>query len=925
MKKLRKILVGLAFACILGDGVLHAQAPDARTVAQIYADGMKAFESGDFKTTLENLEKVIVQAAPDAQLESVFYTLGAAYFNLPDYPKAITAFQIYQTKYPKAARFNEGSLAIGQALSLSEKFTEAAVHYQTLENVPELRERALALEAAAYEKAGDNEKAIGVLERLVLPQIKSSAAAAGAIQLATLYGKNQAPEKASALLLDIQKHIDLVENVVQLNSLAIQLGDNFLAAGNNQEALVCYRTARNREEVIRFQNERLASMQKKLQQNLNTIRSSPATSAGLVGVNTQIRTQLDESKKLLDEFQKLPDFAPALLARLSRCYYAMGKKWESIVINREILNRYPAGLERETALYSILVAYSEVNRPDSAREFCDLYLKEFPLGANAETVAYLIGAMALQTQDHANAEKYFGDLLLKQPTGKFRDEMIYQLGNVQFGLGKFEEAVAQYQTYQTDFPAGLHTEEVVYRSALALLFAGKFEEAQPAIENYLARYPAGEFVADADYRIAVCKYGQENYAETLADCQAWEIKHAGNAQLGETLALAADALIALDRVDEALPVYVRSYKAATTDEVLNYSLFEVNKILTKKGDWAAISALFEEFVREKPDHPTVVSALYWIGRARVREGKIEEAKGFIADTIKKFIKEPNRPAVEMLLTQLAQICAKNKTTAADTDPAGELVALLKTTDANPTADARVLFAKSELARFRRQTNIQEKELQTIADGYKTEDLSPYILAQLGDFLMKKNQVEKAKTEFIALYENHPKSDYVDYAYAGLGEIAYQSKDYAAALTWFTDAINKIGATTKLKEATLGQAKTLLALGKDAEAKKLFEQVASVREWRGDATAFSVYSLGEIAFRQGDFAGANAFFQRVFVAYQRFLPWVAKAYIMSGESFERLGKNTEAIKTYQEMLRNEKLSTFSETDIAKKRLKELGAG
>ena len=164
MKKLRRILVGLAFASILGDGVLHAQAPDARTVAQIYDDGMKAFESGDFKTTLENLEKVIVQAAPDAQLESVFYTLGAAYFNLPDYPKAIIAFQIYQTKYPKAARFNEGSLAIGQALSLSEKFTEAAVHYQTLENVPELREQALALEAAAYEKAGDNEKALGLCD-----------------------------------------------------------------------------------------------------------------------------------------------------------------------------------------------------------------------------------------------------------------------------------------------------------------------------------------------------------------------------------------------------------------------------------------------------------------------------------------------------------------------------------------------------------------------------------------------------------------------------------------------------------------------------------------------------------------------------------------------------------------------------------------
>ena len=69
-----------------------------------------------------------------------------------------------------------------------------------------------------------------------------------------------------------------------------------------------------------------------------------------------------------------------------------------------------------------------------------------------------------------------------------------------------------------------------------------------------------------------------------------------------------------------------------------------------------------------------------------------------------------------------------------------------------------------------------------------------------------------------------------------------------------------------------------------EAKKVFEQVASVREWRGESTAFSVYSLGEIEAKRGHWAEANAYFQRVYVGYQKFLPWVAKAYIRSGERF-----------------------------------------
>jgi TolA-binding protein len=174
-------------------------------------------------------------------------------------------------------------------------------------------------------------------------------------------------------------------------------------------------------------------------------------------------------------------------------------------------------------------------------------------------------------------------------------------------------------------------------------------------------------------------------------------------------------------------------------------------------------------------------------------------------------------------------------------------------------------------------------------------------------------------------DNYPKSDVVDFAYSGLGEIAFQKKDYQKALALFTEAIEVVGANQKLKDVTIGRAKCLLALGRLDEAQKVFEQVASVREWRGDATAFAVYSLGEIQFKRGKWAEANASFQRVYVAYQKFLPWVAKAYIMSGECFEKLGKKPEAARTYQEMLRNEKLAKFEETGAARKRLQEIGGG
>ncbi|MEO6871150.1 MAG: tetratricopeptide repeat protein [Chthoniobacterales bacterium] len=485
-----------------------------------------------------------------------------------------------------------------------------------------------------------------------------------------------------------------------------------------------------------------------------------------------------------------------------------------------------------------------------------------------------------------------------------------------------------------EFPKGTNDDDVRYRIALSALFAGKYEDALAQLQDYVKTHPNGSFLSDAKYRIAVCLYAASQYDEAIARCRAWEKEFSGNSQLCEVLALLGDAYAASNREAAAIPVYIRSSRTAATDEVMNYSLMAASKLLQKQGDWDKVAELYGNFIKDKPDNPAVVTAIYWIGKAKAHEGKIEEAKQLTADTIKKYIDDPDREAVEQLITQLAQLCVRKQkpaegTSAApapQTDPGAELERILSRGGANdsPTARARILFAKAELARLRRQPAEQEKEIAGIT-GFKPEELSPQLLGVAGDYLAAHGNLDQAERFYERLLNTYPKSQMIDYAYNGLGEIAYQKKDYKKALSFFDDGLNKIAAAQRLKDITVGRAKTLLALGNLDEAQKAFEQVASVREWRGESTAFAVYSLGEIAAKRGKWAEANAFFQRVYVGYQKFLPWVAKAYIRSGESFEKLGKTQEAVKTYQEMLRNDKLATFAEAGEAKKRLEALGKG
>jgi TolA-binding protein len=928
---------------------ISAPAQDANPdLATAYSQAMAEFQAGNYAKAANALEALVARVEVSPQVEPIFYTIGSAWFNAGDYPKAIAAFKNYQAKFPKGPHAGGAAFAIAQSNLLSKNFKEAASQMAALENNPQLREQALLFEAEAFKAANKDDDAIRALEKLTGKEITTSDAMRGATMLAQLYAQKGDGARALHMLELIHLNIALAENIIELNSLTVVLGDKFYNKQQFKEALACYRAAWAREEIIALQKQRIAGMERKISQNLTAARANPAEITQLAPANNRLKESIANTQKLLVDFEKLPSITPAIYLRLGRCFYELDRKWEAVVVYQEIFDRFKDGPEREPALFGLIVALADINQPQRAEERCEQYLRDFKSGPNAATVGYLLGAVALQAGDPRAAETYFGRILESQPKSEFREQIRYLLANAKFMAANYDEAVAAYKKYLAEFPKGPNAEDVNYRIALCALFAGKYQDAMNQLQDYVAKHPSGSFLPDAKYRLAVCKYAASVYDEVIAECQAWEREFPKNPQLGEVLALLGDAYAASDREAAAIPVYIRSYQTATTDEVLDYSLFAASKLLQKKGEWDKVGELFSGFIKDKPDNPTVVSAIYWIGKAKAHDGKIDEARQLAADTIKKYITDPSRDAVEQLITQLAQLCVKKKPAVAGigdpgsavgtqtqpgspipatTDPGAELDRLLASpaNEDSATARARILFAKAELARLRRQPEEEEKNIAQIAQSFKPEDLSPLLLGEAGDYLLSKGKFDQAAGFYQRLRDDFPKSQMVDFAYNGLGEIAYQKKDYQKALREFSDGTDKIAAAQKLKDISVGRAKTLLALGKLDEAQKGFEQVASVREWRGEATAFSVYSLGQISAKRGKWAEANAYFQRVYVGYQKFLPWVAKAYIASGESFEKLGKNQEAANTYRELLRNEKLTNFAEASEARKRLVALGQG
>ena len=344
----------------------------------------------------------------------------------------------------------------------------------------------------------------------------------------------------------------------------------------------------------------------------------------------------------------------------------------------------------------------------------------------------MLGAVALQADDPKAAEVYFSRILETQPKSQFREQIRYLLGNAKFMAGSYDDAVTAYKKYLNEFPKGASIEDVKYRIALCALFAGKYQDATNQLQDYVAKHPSGSFLPDANYRLAVCKYAASLYDEVIADCKAWEKQFPRTRNSAKYSRSSATPAAQRSRVrrDPGLHPFLQDRHDRRSDELFAHRREQAP---AETGRMGQSRGAFQRLVRDKPDNPMIISALYWIGKARAHEGKIDEAKELTADTIKKYIADPKRETVEQLITQLAQLCLQKKsvvaggadpgsvaatsaqagsTPPATTDPGAELNRLLASSanDDSATAKARIIFVKGELARLRRQPEEEEKPI-----------------------------------------------------------------------------------------------------------------------------------------------------------------------------------------------------------------------
>jgi TolA-binding protein len=57
---------------------------------------------------------MVTNPVEQSQMAPAYYTLGAAYFNQPNYPKAIESFRLFMTKFPAHEKTMEIRMSLGR-------------------------------------------------------------------------------------------------------------------------------------------------------------------------------------------------------------------------------------------------------------------------------------------------------------------------------------------------------------------------------------------------------------------------------------------------------------------------------------------------------------------------------------------------------------------------------------------------------------------------------------------------------------------------------------------------------------------------------------------------------------------------------------------------------------------------------------------
>jgi tetratricopeptide (TPR) repeat protein len=847
-----------------------AQAPAAAvsvvvapaTLNRLFSEADAAFGEKNYDLAVAKLQELLQGIATNKGVgpELIYFNVGYGYLMAAKGPEAEAAFADCLKRFPKGEYATRCYLGAGRACILQdtpEKKKRAIEVLKIAAVDTRYRSQAGFSLAQVYTDLGRREEALVVLRSLVGSDIRSPEQTSAAVEVLSLLADFGNKADLVAYLDRLSDQAGVRDAIAWYAHQLIGRGEELLASQAYESALVLLRSVPPRNQVIEIQKMALDSQRKSikiLEARVNSERGKPLEQRSSASAFLNIlKPSLELAEKELAAVEGEANLDAGVLMRRGRCLYLMNRYEEALVCFRTIRLRYNTAPDAKSAAFGEIVILQKLKNAQELRVLCEGYLDKYPDAENVEAVASMAGELLGQSENWPEVSAFYAKLIAKFPKSPSLDQYNLFLGLAYFKQASFAESTPIFSKFATDFPSSPLVENAMYYLAMSNFLTNKSEEANKSCKEYLSKFPEGRYAGDMRYRLAFIDFSNKESDQTdkiIRDLSSFLNQHPDDASVGSMYCLLGDTYKRKksDKLDEiakfeklSLDAYKMAVWSENPDEVIQYGLDEATAVLQAKKDWAAIAALHSEFLKRKPDSPLALLSAIQISKMSVRQGKAAEAADMLADALKARIGNPSSEQVELMIDELVKaIVPRKKPTEIDAGALETQLADIFTKITNgqesPTSNARLYYAKAQLARLLKRPVDAERYLAGIAkDNAKDPSvLSPALLATSGDILTKLGDFEGAAAMFKRLVERYKKSVFADAGPVGLGYIALAQNKPEEALKIFDEALlDEAVGVSRFKEAVLGKLQALVDLERFDEATKKGNEIISDKTFRGE--------------------------------------------------------------------------------------------
>ncbi len=882
----------------------------------------KAFAAKDYLTAAAKIEELLAKmgtsGSPEDR-EQLHFQLGFAYLQGERFSEAETAFTTCLEKFPKSSNIGRFHLGIGLACAAQgkDKDTDATKALALAKREPALRAEACLALAKVLAEAGKRKEALAELRSLMGADVRTPAQTDAAVAVVSLLADDGS-------LDDLVPYMDRVVNQAGVRDVmawfvnqVIVRADEAVSVRDYETGLAIYQSIPPRTQIMEVQSLALEAQRKTLK-TIEAIAAdkakSPAQRGAAATAANALKGAIEQATTALGAITTKADLDPALLMRRGRCLFYLKRHEEALLCFSTLCSRYATAPDAKAAAYAAIIIYSEQKNYKELQQRCNAYLTAFPDAEDAEQVASLAGELLVQDGKWAEVGKFYKNLEAKFPKSENLERFVFYQAAAHFYAAEFDQSTPLLERFFKDYPRSELLETALYYVAMTQFLSNNYKETLAACAAYLTKFPDGRYAGDMQYRLSFIDYNdkEDQSDKIIRELGTYVAAHPKDLAVGSMLCLMGDTYKKQENEDAALAAYQKAVWTESPDDVVQYGLDTATSLLQGRKDWEGIAALHGEFLQKYPKSPLAMLSATWVAKAKIRAGKPEEAAAILADSLKSSIANPASEQVEFLIDELVKVTVPRKK-AADLDLDvldKQLVEVLGKviSDNNPTANARLYYARARLAQILKRPDRSDLYLRGIArdNAANPAVLSPALLAVSGDILLKDGKLEEAEGMFARLKNGFADSPFSDAGPVGLGRVALAKKQPQQALDIFKDVMEKNPGSSAFKETVLGMLEALIDMEKYDEAAKLALDTIGDKTFKGE-TAGRAYLLQARMFRRqaaraaGEAARelrvqAQAIYQRVYLTYVSIPEVCADAYWESYQTLTELAMHTDAKAT-----------------------------